>query len=296
LPSGLPSGSPSGSSSGLRSGVLSGSPGGLPPSSRLRRVLERIAQAGARWLDTPLGRHMVAEEDRRLLEQCGFVDVRSRGLFLSARVACAGVLLLAAALLADGRLAGSRYAVALTAGLVIGFMVPKLVIKRRATARRAAVTDELPMLVDLLRLLQGVGLSLDQSLQVTVGDFRRMLPVLSSELEIAQRQFVAGRTREQSLQRLAGSFDNEDLRAIVRLLVQVDRHGGAVQEPLRQFAERLRDGRRALLRERIGRLTVKMTGVMVVTLLPALLIVTAGPGVLAVLQALSQQHPVSASR
>jgi tight adherence protein C len=259
-------------------------------------VLERIAQAGARWLDTPLGRHMVADEDRRLLEQCGFVDVRSRGLFLSARVACAGVLLLAAALLADGRLAGSRYAVALTAGLVVGFMVPKLVIKRRATARRAAVTDELPMLVDLLRLLQGVGLSLDQSLQVTVGDFRRMLPVLSSELEIAQRQFVAGRTREQSLQRLAGGFDNEDLRAIVRLLVQVDRHGGAVQEPLRQFAERLRDGRRALLRERIGRLTVKMTGVMVVTLLPALLIVTAGPGVLAVLHALSQQHPVSASR
>jgi tight adherence protein C len=117
-----------------------------------------------------------------------------------------------------------------------------------------------------------------------------MLPVLSSELEIAQRQFVAGRTREQSLQRLASSFDNEDLRAVVRLLVQVDRHGGAVQEPLRQFGDRLREGRRALLRERIGHLTVKMTGVMVVTLLPALLIVTAGPGVLSVLHALSQPH------
>jgi tight adherence protein C len=42
-----------------------------------------------------------------------------------------------------------------------------------------------------------------------------------------------------------------------------------------------------MLRERIGRLTVKMTGIMVVTLLPALLIVTAGPGVLAVVHSLS---------
>jgi tight adherence protein C len=143
------------------------------------------------------------------------------------------------------------------------------------------------MLVDLLRLLQGVGLSLDQSLQVMVGDFRGVLPVLSRELEIAQRQFAAGRSREQSLQRIAASYDNEDLRAIVRLLIQVDRHGGAVQEPLKQFGERLREARRAMLRERVGRLAVKMTGVMVLTLLPALMIVTAGPGILSVTHALS---------
>jgi tight adherence protein C len=131
-----------------------------------------------------------------------------------------------------------------------------------------------------------VGLSIDQSLQVMVGDFRGVLPVLSSELEIAQRQFATGRTREQSLQRLATSYGNEDLRAIVRLLVQVDRHGGAVQEPLKQFGERLRETRRAMLRERIGRLAVKMTGVMIMTLLPALLIVTAGPGVLSITHSL----------
>jgi tight adherence protein C len=94
------------------------------------------------------------------------------------------------------------------------------------------------------------------------------------------------RTREQSLQRLATSYGNEDLRAIVRLLVQVDRHGGAVQEPLKQFGERLRETRRAMLRERIGRLAVKMTGVMIMTLLPALLIVTAGPGVLSITHSL----------
>ncbi|KAF1026533.1 MAG: hypothetical protein GAK40_01240 [Burkholderia plantarii] len=68
----------------------------------------------------------------------------------------------------------------------------------------------------------------------------------------------------------------------------MDKHGGAVQEPLRLFGDRLREGRRATLRERIGKLTVKMTGVMIITLLPALLIVTAGPGIITVVTALSR--------
>ncbi|MCA8427975.1 type II secretion system F family protein [Burkholderia seminalis] len=257
---------------------------------RVERFLDRLSAAGVRWLDTGLGKYAVAEEDRRLLEQCGYVDARTRGLFLSARVACGTGLPLLFAIFASGRVKGGIWMVGMFAVFGLGFMLPKLYVQRRAAARRQSVVDELPLLVDMLRLLQGVGLSLDQSLQVVTNDFRGMMPVLSSEMGIAQRQFAAGRTREQSLQRLSGGFDNEDLRAIVRLMIQVDKHGGAVQEPLKQFGDRLRETRRAMLRERIGRLTVKMTGVMVLTLLPALLIVTAGPGMLAVMRALSSHH------
>ncbi len=273
-----------------------GAQGGAKAAARsarptgLKGLLERFAHAGIRWLDTPLGRQIVAEEDRRLLEQCGFVDTRTRGLFLVARLLGALVLPVLVAMLARGQLEGPRYVALVIIAAMAGFMLPKVVLRRRASKRRNAVVDELPLLVDLLRLLQGVGLSLDQSLQVVVNDFRGMLPVLAGELEIAQRQFAAGRTREQSLNRLATSYDNEDLRAVMRLLVQVDRHGGAVQEPLKQFGDRLRETRRAMLRERIGRLAVKMTGVMIVTLLPALMIVTAGPGVLAV------QHSLGAAK
>ncbi|RKR46039.1 type II secretion system F family protein [Paraburkholderia sp. BL17N1] len=275
-------------------GVQGGAKGGAnaavrsAPPAGSKGLLERFVHTGIRWLDTPFGRQVVAEEDRRLLEQCGFVDTRTRGLFLLARLLGALVLPVLAGTLASAHLDGSRYVALVIIAVMAGFMLPKFVLQRRAGKRRRAVVDELPLLVDLLRLLQGVGLSLDQSLQVVVNDFRGMLPVLAGELEIAQRQFAAGRTREQSLNRLASSYDNEDLRAVVRLLVQVDRHGGAVQEPLKQFGDRLREARRAMLRERIGRLAVKMTGVMIVTLLPALMIVTAGPGVLAVQHSLGK--------
>jgi tight adherence protein C len=59
-----------------------------------------------------------------------------------------------------------------------------------------------------------------------------------------------------------------------------------VQEPLRVFSDRLRESRRSEMKERIGKITVKMTAVMVTTLLPALVIVTAGPGFIAVFHSL----------
>ncbi|MNR29091.1 Bacterial type II secretion system protein F domain protein [compost metagenome] len=152
------------------------------------------------------------------------------------------------------------------------------------------MADELPVLIDMLRLLQGVGLSIDQSLQIIVVEFGSMLHVLGPELQRANQQFASGRSREQTLQRIGKLFDDEDLKGLITLLTQVDRHGGAVQEPLRQFGERLQTARKARMKDKIGRLTVKMTGVMVVSLLPVLLILTAGPGFLGVIRMLARMN------
>jgi tight adherence protein C len=254
---------------------------------RVARLADVLSRAAVGWLDTPFGAIVVAPEDRRLLDRCGFVDARVRARFFAARIGCAALL----PLLALGWFYGEpRLAMWLIGALGLGFMLPKWFVRRRAKSRQRSVAGELPMFVDLLRLLQGVGLSLDQSLQVMINDFATVLPVLSQELALAHRQFTTGRTREQSLSRLATSYENDDLNAVMRLVVQVDKHGGAVQEPLRQFGDRLRESRRAALRERIGALTVKMTGVMIITLLPALLIMTAGPGFIAVFHSLSTMH------
>jgi tight adherence protein C len=61
-----------------------------------------------------------------------------------------------------------------------------------------------------------------------------------------------------------------------------------VQEPLKLFSERIREQRKLDMKEKIGKLTVKMTGVMVMTLLPGLLVITGGMGFLAVIRAISK--------
>lgn len=235
------------------------------------------------WLETRLGKALVGDEDRRLIEQCGFSSLRAQLIFFVSRVLLAVLLPLAAWIYYSVSNTPSSIYV-LCGGFLLGFMGPKWVLRRRSTKRRASIGHELPLFVDLLRLLQGVGLSMDQTLHIMAGEFAHVLPVLSQELTLANRQYSQGRSREHSLQRLGNLYDSEQLSGLVSLLVQVDRHGGAVQEPLRMFSDRLREHRRSEMKEKIGKITVKMTVIMICTLLPALIIVTAGPGFLAVIR------------
>jgi tight adherence protein C len=258
-----------------------------PAPVQPRNWSDRLAAIGSNWVDTPLGRQFVAEEDRHLLDQCGVNDNRGKALFFLARTLLASALPLAGWLL-FARISGLPVIVIVFFGFAVGYMLPKWVMRRVAAQRRRKAADELPLLLDLLRLLQGVGLSVDQSLHVIAAEFKNVLPILGAELDIAGAQYRTGRSREQSLRRLATVFDNEDMAALARLLVQVEQHGGAVQEPLTRFSERMREQRKLDLKERIGKLTVRMTGVMVLTLLPALLTITGGVGFIAIIRALSR--------
>ena len=228
----------------------------------------------------------MANEDRRLIDQCGFSSMRAQLFFLITRLSLAAVFPLLALLLWPGSVSTRNSIIILAAALGTGFMFPKWVLSAFAARRRERVAQELPLFIDLLRLLQGVGLSLDQSLQIMASDFSHVMPVLGYELTLANSQYSRGRTREHSLTRLGTLHANDNLAGMVSLLVQVDRHGGAVQEPLRIFSDRLREHRKSEMKERIGKITVKMTGVMVGTLLPALIIVTAGPGFIAIFRSL----------
>lgn len=259
---------------------------------RLAAAARAADSFGKRLTEGRLAEALLASEDRKLVDMAGYANpVAARSRFVAARFVLAILLPIAAvALDLEKNLIDSSVGVLIAAflGFAVGYMLPKIFVRRRLARRRRQAADELPLLIDLLRLLQGVGLSIDQSLQVLVKEFAQVLPVLSYELRLATEQHVRGRTREQSLARLASGFDNDDISAICRLIAQVDQHGGAVQEPLQRFGERLRDKRRLDLKEKVGKTTVKMTGVMIVTLLPALLIVTGGAGFVAVLRGLSR--------
>ncbi|MBD9433898.1 type II secretion system F family protein [Achromobacter sp. ACM03] len=274
---------------GARASAAARSEGG---QGRLAAAARAADTFGKRLSEGRLADALLAAEDRKLVDMAGYANPgTARSRFVLIRLGLA-ILLPVAAVMLDWHkhlpdMPLGAFVVAFVA-FTVGYMLPKWIVQRRLARRRRQAADELPLLIDLLRLLQGVGLSIDQSLQVLVKEFGQVLPVLSFELRLASELYVRGRTREQSLARMATGFDNDDLSAICRLIAQVDQHGGAVQEPLNRFGERLRDKRRLELKEKVGKTTVKMTGVMIVTLLPALLIVTGGAGFIAVLRGLSR--------
>ena len=238
------------------------------------------------WLNTSWGNQFVAQEDRELLVQCGYQSSESRGYFLLSRLAGAVLLPLIALLFIGSLESASSKVMAIFFAAAVGFLLPKWILRSKAKRRMKRADQELPVLVDLLCLLQGAGLGIDQSLQMIAQDFSSVMPVLSGELGMANRLHASGRSREQALLRMSEMFKSDALADLSALIVQIDKHGGAVQEPLLQFAARLREQRQMRMKEEIGKITVKMTVVMILTLLPSLMIIIAGPGFLSVIRAL----------
>lgn len=229
---------------------------------------------------------LLANEDRLLLDLAGWNTRRGTAIYLGLRLLL-GVLVLVLALAFSSAQGLARMMVVIGA-LAAGLLLPKFILSSWVKRRRRAVDNELPLLIDLLRLLQGVGFSMDQSLQ-TLGDkLRDALPVLGGELQEANVAYTHGRTRAQSLRRLSEVYADDDLTSLMQLILQVHAHGGAVQEPLRQFSIRLREQRRNALKEKVGKLSVKMTVVMMLTLLPALMLVLAGPALVALATTMSK--------
>lgn len=247
---------------------------------------DRLLDTATGWLGTKWGQQLVAEEDRALLVQCGYQTSRSKAYFLLIRIFCSLCFPLIAIFFLFFLESVSHQILVLFFAFVLGFLAPKWFLRKKAAKRRKQVSKEMLVFVDILGLLQGAGLGIDQSLHLIAKDFKNVMPVLGGELDMVNRLHASGRTRGQALLRMSEMFKSDALADLSALIVQIDKHGGAVQEPLRQFGERLREQRRMRMKEDIGKITVKMTGVMVLTLLPSLLIITAGPGFLSVVRAL----------
>lgn len=235
-----------------------------------------------RWLEK---KRLGSGEDARLLAQAGFRQKGAAYLFTALRFLLPVLLLILTLIL--WRLWGmhgrTTFWSVLTAAAIIGYLLPKFALESLAASRRDALNAELPFFVDMLALLQGVGLSLEQSLFALGQATDLGLPVISVEMRELNRQIAAGRPRLDALQRMADLSADEDLHELVAMLRQIDRYGGDVADALRSYSARLQEKRQMALREKAGKANVKMTAVMVFANFPALLLITAGPAVLALL-------------
>ena len=122
----------------------------------LLRSFSGEEEAPVHWLNTSFGKALVADEDRALLGKCGWGTPRAQLQYLVARCVCALVLPVLAALVFSG---SKKFLLWLFAAFTIGFLLPKWVLRSVASRRRASVAKELPLLIDLLGLLQGTGMS-----------------------------------------------------------------------------------------------------------------------------------------
>jgi tight adherence protein C len=239
-----------------------------------------LARLGMYWMR----RRGEEQEIVTLLSRVGWHRHQDYAVFLGIRLLLppATIFLVIIVWLWTGSGLGLSLGLALFAAFVLGWLAPLWGLRLLSRNRQKRIRNEVQMLAQLLKVLFDAGLGVDQSLLTVAKENKDIIPATSVKLQAAMRQVERGAERSEALLNMARAVDVPDLTDLVDMLRQVDRYGGSVREPLREFVELLDDRRRTELQERVGKLSGRMTIVMVVFLFPALLVFLAGPGFIAI--------------
>lgn len=173
---------------------------------------------------------------------------------------------------------------ALIAAGILGWMLPTMVLHRLVKRYRQKLSDALPDTVDLLGIVLGTGLALDQAMLRVSEEMQFIYPELSSEFYTVVMQVKAGQDRSKAFSQLVRRTGIEDIKSLGAMIIQSERFGTSLSQALKVYADALRMRRRLRAEATVGKAGIKMLFPVVLFILPALFVVTLVPGVLSVLR------------
>ena len=144
--------------------------------------------------------------------------------------------------------------------------------------------------IPLLRILFDVGMTVEQGLRVLAKEAEGILPNLSAELRQVLARVDAGLELGRELRDMAAALEVYEVTDCVVILEQLIVQGGGAMASLLRLKELIDDRHHTALEERVSKLSGKMSVIMMVFLFPALLIVLAGPGFIAIVGALGEMR------
>jgi tight adherence protein C len=167
-------------------------------------------------------------------------------------------------------------------GAAAGWILPSFFLKKKVAKRQEVLRLSLPDMLDLLVVSVEAGLGLDQAMQHVARELHSSHPQLSDEMSLMTLEMRAGKRRSEALRNFADRTGEAEFRKLVAILIQNDRFGTSMGESLRTHSDFLRVRRRQEAEERAGKVGVKLVFPIFFFILPSMLIVAAGPGLLQV--------------
>jgi tight adherence protein C len=174
-----------------------------------------------------------------------------------------------------------RVVLVIAAGLA-GFFGPFLYLERMVDQRREELRYSLPDALDMMVVSVEAGLGLDQAIQYVARELAITHKDLSEEFGLLHLEMRAGKRRSDALRNLADRTGEPELRKLIAILIQTDKFGTSMAESLRVHSDFLRVRRRQQAEERAGKVGVKLVFPIFFFIMPAMLLVAAGPGLLQV--------------
>jgi tight adherence protein C len=172
---------------------------------------------------------------------------------------------------------------------VMGMIIPEYVIAFFASRRRKAMAACLPDALDLLVICTNAGNSLGVSIRRVADELKTICPPLSGEFSLTADELKLSGDSTRALQALAERIDLPSIRALISTLNQSMRYGTPITQALRTLSRTERLAHIVSLEEKAAKLAPKMVVPMMLFILPAVMVISAGPSVIQLMDALSKQ-------
>jgi tight adherence protein C len=163
-----------------------------------------------------------------------------------------------------------------------GWFGPSFILDMLIEARQERLRFGLPDALDLMVVCVEAGLGLDQAMQHVARELRDVHTDIAEELNMVNLEIRGGKRRSDALHNLAERNTEPELRKLVAVMIQTDRFGTSVADSLRTHSDFMRVRRRQEAEERAGKVGVKLVFPIFFLILPSMLVVVAGPGLLQV--------------
>ncbi len=218
---------------------------------------------------------------RKELAGAGYRGEHAVTVFLGVKIACV-VVLTVPVFIFRNELAPSNLIGLMLVGLaaLAGYFLPGYILGRQVDARRERLRLSLADGLDLLVVCVEAGQGIDQAIRIVSRELEHSHRELSEELSLASLEMRAGTSRADALMHLADRTGESEMRKLVNVLIQTDRFGTSVGEALRSHTDYLRVRRTQEAEERAGKVGVKLIFPIFFCIMPSIMIVAAGPGVL----------------
>lgn len=172
---------------------------------------------------------------------------------------------------------------------VPAFLLPELLLRRKARQRIRRIRRSVPDMLDLLVICVDAGLGLDQAVARVAAELGITHPDLAYEIIQVGRQQRAGKSRQQAWTSLAVRLQLPEIESFVSMILQTEKFGTPVARALATFSQNNRLQRTQAAEEQAARAAVKISIPLVLFVFPSIFIVLLGPAILTALRALRSQ-------
>ncbi len=173
------------------------------------------------------------------------------------------------------------------AAVVFGFYAPEIYVRNAIQKREKLIQRGLPDALDLLVICAEAGLSLDAALTRVSREMGQATPEVAEEFELTALELGFLPERRAALANLIKRCQLASMRGVVNTLMQTERYGTPLAQSLRVLSAEFRDERMLKAEEKAAKLPAVLTVPLIIFIMPALVIVLIGPGILRTIDALS---------